>query len=607
MEKYTGQQNEYLKRREKYKKIYKSQKRIINLISNIRILIFVLGFAASAIFFFMKDYRLSGIIFTLTLPIFIFLVIKHGNLKKKNEFTCQLININQESLDRISGKWVDFIDTGQEYVNKEHPYSIDLDIFGKGSVFQWINITNTYLGRERLKKSLLKPCKDIKKIRVRQKAIMELSKKLDWRQHFQAEGRLNIKNVRDPSSLLKWSENIDSLVDRKYIAFIIRLLPIITFMSIIAYFLLPSFPIIIPLGVIFFNLMINFLGYKKVNREFETTSAYRNRIATYQKLLEIIEEEEFESMDLSNMKAKLFNTKGKLASQQINELKELVERMDLRYNAVFHFVINNLVLWDYQNILTLNKWKKESGDLLRSWLQIIAEFEELSSFAIIKYDNPDWEMPQLVKKTYALSALNLGHPLLHKKERICNNLNFSGAGNILVITGSNMSGKSTFLRTVGVNLILAYSGAPVCAQSMECSIMDIYSSMRVNDNLEKSISSFYAELLRIKMIIEAAKKKEPMLFLIDEIFRGTNSKDRHIGAENVIKNLSKAGVMGLLSTHDLELGKLEKEKRFKIKNYHFEESYTEDDKIEFDYKLHPGVSTTSNAIYLMKMIGIEVD
>ncbi|MFW5981179.1 MAG: MutS-related protein [bacterium] len=606
MKNYNDQESKYLERKKNYKKISEKQERSINIISSIRLLVFVSGISFSVALFFMQEYIYSISIVTITLFLFLFLVIKHEGLKKKNEFICHLINVNQVSLDRLSGSWVDFPDTGEEYINEKHPYSIDLDIFGKGSVFQWINTTNTYLGREKLKKTLTNPLNNIKKIRARQKAIIELSKKLDWRQHFQVESILNIEKLRNPSNLLKWSEDINSLIDKKYIVAIIRTLPIITIISLIAFFL-NLIPISVFLILILINIIINFLSYGKINRAFEVTSVFKNRIATYQRLLKKIEEEEFESKYLSDMKFTLINARRNLASVQINELKELVDRMDLRYNALFHFIINSLFLWDYQNIISLNKWKRSSGKLLRNWLNIIAEFEELSSLALVKFDNPEWAMPQLLEKPFVFSSQNLGHPLLHKNERICNNIRFEGAGNILIITGSNMSGKSTLLRTVGINLILAYSGAPVCAQSMECSIMDIYSSMRVNDNLEKSISSFYAELLKIKMIIEAAKKEKPMLFLIDEIFRGTNSKDRHIGAKNVIKNLSRESVMGLVSTHDLELGNLEKVKGLQINNYHFKESYTDDGEMKFNYKLYPGVSTSSNAIYLMKMIGIDVD
>jgi DNA mismatch repair ATPase MutS len=255
-------------------------------------------------------------------------------------------------------------------------------------------------------------------------------------------------------------------------------------------------------------------------------------------------------------------------------------------------------------MIAMEKWKKQSGRNLRNLVTVIGRFEEICSLAIIHYDNPDWCFPQFTDSKQNLAAVKMGHPLLAFDVRVCNDLILKGSGNVLLITGSNMSGKSTLLRTVGVNLALAYAGCSVCAGSFSCSIMNIYTAMRVNDNLEKSISSFYAELLRIKTIIQAAGRSDTILFLLDEIFKGTNSIDRHTGAGVVIKKLSKMGAVGLVSTHDLELSELESEKNFDIENYHFSESYA-NNQIIFDYKLRTGVSKTTNAIYLMRMVGID--
>ena len=204
-----------------------------------------------------------------------------------------------------------------------------------------------------------------------------------------------------------------------------------------------------------------------------------------------------------------------------------------------------------------------------------------------------------------MSAVDLGHPLLSEK-RVYNDVSIKDPSNILLITGSNMSGKSTFLRTIGINLILSYTGAPVCAKAFSASIMEIYTCMRISDNLEESISSFYAELIRIKMIVSASKEGKQIFFLLDEIFKGTNSLDRHTGAKILIKQLQSCGAVGLVSTHDLELGELEKESAEKVKNYHFREYY-KNDEIHFDYKLRPGVSTTRNALYLIKMAGLDIN
>jgi DNA mismatch repair ATPase MutS len=356
-------------------------------------------------------------------------------------------------------------------------------------------------------------------------------------------------------------------------------------------------------GVIFQMVMAR---YKK--RQFRQVmglaSNYKDMIKAYEELTLQVENESFESELLKKTQQKLFSQKKIKASKQIGKLDAIVDWMGLRYSGIYG-VVDSLFFWDFHCVRALEKWKKNSGKTLRNWLEAIAEFEVLSSLALLSYDNPHWSFPEISNERYEFEAKGLGHPLLPVDEMVPNDLSFENEGSILMITGSNMSGKSTMLRTVALNLVLAYLGAPVCAQSLKCSIMNIYTSMRTSDNLEKNISSFYAELLRIKMILEAAKQGERMLFFLDELFKGTNSRDRKIGAETVIKTLTKAKVSGFVSTHDLELADLEADKSINLTNYYFKEHYV-DQKIKFDYKMRAGVSNTSDAIYLMKMIGLDV-
>ena len=276
--------------------------------------------------------------------------------------------------------------------------------------------------------------------------------------------------------------------------------------------------------------------------------------------------------------------------------------MSDRNNAIF-IIINILLLWDYQCMIQFEQWKSTSGSSLKKWIDTIGEFEALSSICNVIYENPNWTMPLISERKNIVKGNNMGHPLLNN--RVCNDISIDNNKSILLITGSNMSGKSTFLRTVGINLILSYIGCSVCADSFECSIMEIFTCMRISDNLENNISSFYAEILRVKLIVESTKNNDNIFFLLDELFKGTNSKDRHAGAEALIRQLGNKGACGLISTHDLELSSLEYEYS-KLKNYHFEEYY-ENNKLKFDYKIRRGVSTTSNAMYLIKMVGIEIE
>lgn len=285
----------------------------------------------------------------------------------------------------------------------------------------------------------------------------------------------------------------------------------------------------------------------------------------------------------------------------------------MRYSALLMFILNALFLWDFHCVAALGKWKDHHGRHMRTWVETIGAFEALSSLAVIRQIHSDWSFPEIDEPAPAeghsqlpltFIAKDMGHPLIASDKRVTNSITIENS--LGVVTGSNMSGKTTLLRTIGINLVLAYAGAPVCAQKLTCSIMNIFTSMRIHDDLNSGVSSFYAELLRIKMIIEYSHTRQPMIFLVDEIFRGTNSLDRIAGAETVLRNLSKDWIIGLISTHDFELCNLENQPGKLIKNYHFTEHYV-DNQLCFDYKLRAGRSQTRNARYLMEMVGIEFD
>ena len=593
----------YQEKLDHYTRTLADQERRSNRLGFMRLLVFVGGFGVATYLVFAQSFQVSIVVALLTLLVFLVLLSRHEAVKEAIQKTQYLIQINRDSLARTEGKWTKFPDDGREYMDAQHPYSIDLDIFGQASLFQWLNTTNTYFGREAFKRTLTIPCTDADEIRQRQRAMAELASEVDWRQELQALGRPLYEKKRDPEKLLAWMEQVEESNTVKPLVF--KVIPAITVLLVLGVLFIPGLNYLWAIIPLLIQAVILRIGLKKMHKIFDTTRRYKEALGAYEGILKLLETTEYASPHLAALRLQLLDQHGRFASPQLKRLSKLVEMSDLRYNAMFYFFINILTLWDYHCFFALQQWKKESGRFLRTWLQTIGEFEALASLALIHYDHPEWTIPELSPEKYVFGSVKMGHPLIADQIRVCNDLQLKGAGNILVITGSNMSGKSTLLRTVGINLVLAYAGAPVCAAKFQCSIMELYSSMRLSDNLEQSISSFYAELLRVKMIIEAAQKHRPMIFLLDEIFRGTNSRDRHMGAKTVLSNLSKEGTMGLVSTHDLELGELEHESGLRIKNYHFNETY-ENGQIKFDYTLKPGVSTTSNAIYLMKMIGIDV-
>jgi DNA mismatch repair ATPase MutS len=348
------------------------------------------------------------------------------------------------------------------------------------------------------------------------------------------------------------------------------------------------------------------VGEKETKHRFFKTEQAVLRLKRYVELMDRIIQEEFTAPFLIKLKGMLVSG-GIPASRQVRNLMTIAEHSNLRYsNALIYFPLNIVFLWDLRTLRRMNRWQKRWGGSVRGWFEATGEIEALSSLAGLCHDNPHWAFPGVREDSPAFLAESLGHPLIPAAERVANDLSLACRGTVFIITGSNMSGKSTLLRTVGINLVLAYAGAPVCAHGMTCSHMRIYSKMQVHDNLEERVSTFYAELKRMKMIIDAAKSGDPLIFLLDEIFRGTNSRDRIIATRTVIRQLHKLNTIGLISTHDLELGSLEKEFPGLISNYHFDDDI-KNGRIHFDFRLKPGISQTANAIALMRMIGIQVE
>lgn len=597
-----GPKEQYEKRRLYYVRRLEKLTLTINRLSNVRLALFLAGCALAVFLYMTHKSSLELGILILTVLSFTALVFWHQALKTKQNYLQVLCEIYNQALKRIAGEWKTFSDTGDDFKDPAHPYSEDLDLFGASSLFQWINTARTFRGREKLKEWLIEPQVEGGVIQKKQVAIKELGINLAWRQRFMAEAGTTKRPLNSPTRIVEWAKTYDAIYLRPGIVILARALPIITLTFVLLYFLTSKVSYWYPLAGFFIQSIILFAG-KQRGKALEAVYAYRDSIKTYEKMLERFEKRTFKSEYLQELKKGLIDRDGKKAFEQIRKLSGLAERISNRGNSMF-LVINIFTLWDIQCMIALEAWKEKSGRFLGRWVDTIAELEGLASLAIIHFDHQDWVLPEFVSENLGIVAVSLGHPLLANSTS--NDLSIEKRSGILLITGSNMSGKSTLLRTVGINLVLAYAGAPVCAKSFSCSRMQIYSCMRVSDNLGENISSFYAELLRIKQIVSASKIEKKIFFLLDEIFKGTNSQDRHAGAKVLIRQLSKAGAMGMVSTHDLELGELERESERRIRNYHFREFY-KNDEIHFDYKLRPGISTTRNAMYLIKMAGIDVD
>jgi ABC-type multidrug transport system fused ATPase/permease subunit len=593
----------YQKRIEQFSSEIKSAEKTYNRISLMRLFASIAAASGLVLNFYFDAAVFGNIVFSAGLFIFIALVILHIRVIERKQYLQRMLLINKDSYARTTGEWIEFPDAGEEYSDLDHPYSRDLDVFGKASLFQLINATNTPHGRMLLAATLKKPYKPHREIIRMQDAVTELAEKIEWRQRFQAEGmRFDNKNS---SSLPDFSRE-DAVFSSKKMIYLIRALPMVLAGTITASVLISSFPAVIPAALVILQMFIIAVTFRKTNAAVRHLLKFREMIKVYNGLIRLIEQEQFSSEYITDLKNRLLNKNNKTASSAIQRLETLTDLISIRA-SIIHFPVNILTMIDLQCIISFGKWYDESGILFGRWIDAVAHMETAASLSLLKYDNPHWCMPVINDATdgYVIAASAIAHPLIVSDSSVANDFVSDKKGRINIITGSNMSGKSTFLRTVALNLVLAYAGAPVCARKMECSIMKIYTSMRIIDNIGKHVSSFYAELLRIKMIIDESKNKEKIFFALDELFRGTNSRDRILGARAVIKNLSSENVAGMISTHDLELTELAKDDTADIKNYHFRETY-EHDGILFDYKIYDGVSTTSDAVYLMKKAGINI-
>ncbi len=574
--------------------------RVSNGVSWLRLIFFLL---AAGVFFYGLYGPFAGIEY-LSLPpaaVFVALVIKHKRLQEEIDFLNKLVKINTKAVLRLEWKWTSFPERGDHYVDLTHPYSSDLNIFGQGSLFQYVDATTSFRGERLLADMLSRPAL-AEEIEQRQEAISELSSRLDFRQNFQASGMEGLFKKQDPQDVLSWAEeNVHR--SGKWPSAILYL-PLLTLVMFILALL--GLVIYLPAGILLgIQIIVALPGERKAQERFAKTDKAVQRLKRYEKLMQWVEQEDFKAPFLISQKERLFSQEQP-ASHHLKKIVHIADRNNLRFsNGMIYLILKYAVLWDLWTLKMLDDWQFSYGKSVRSWFEAVGEVEALSSLAGLCHDNRHWVFPTVWTGAPGLQAEDLGHPLIYPGERVGNHISLSGPGRFFIITGSNMSGKSTLLRTVGINLVLAYAGAPVCAAKLDCAMMQIYSKMQIHDNLEERVSTFYGELKRIKMILDAAQSGAPLLILLDEIFRGTNPRDRIFATRNIISQLQKLNVIGLLTTHDHELAELEKEYSDSISNYHFTDE-VRNGELYFDYKIKPGIARSGNAGTLMKMIGIEV-
>ena len=557
---------------------------------------------------------LLGTIHWLALSVFILiflggfyrLMIWHTQMLKDAKHLERLAEINTEENKVLEHDYSVF-PSGENYLDVDHPNALDLDLFGDYSFFQYCCRATTVIGRDRIADYLSKPA-PLEEITSRQEAIDELRDMLEWRQHFRAYGSEVKDDPKHIRMLNDWLHDEDMVRGNKWLKLAYLFAPVWFLICIVIWIFYVPWQVFLLLWLIPPGIILS-KTKEKVDRIHLRTTYADEMLSRYARLLKHIEGQQFISKKLTGLKGPLLPD-GEPASNHIQQLSYIISQLNLRYN-VFAIFFNVIVLWDLRWVFRLENWKAQQRDNLPVWFEALCEFETLASFANLWYNNPDWILPQ-VKESTQLEAIELGHPLIHRDTRICNDLSMPIRGHIKLVTGSNMAGKSTFLRTVGLNIVLAQTGSPVCAEKMELPPMQVYTSMRTVDALHESTSSFYAELKRLKVIIEAVKKagqpdnsELPVFFLLDEILKGTNSVDRHTGSKALVQQLIHLKGGGLIATHDLELGSLEATSNGAIENLCMEVE-VKDGELDFDYKLKKGVSKSFNATLLMRRMGIDV-
>jgi len=530
--------------------------------------------------------------------VFFFLVKKHIQTERKQKETAIRKKLAEDELLALDDKFSQF-KNGNEFSDPDHFYSFDLDLFGKGSLFQFLNRTVSIGGREKLAGWLSSPDLTGKTIGEKQKAIRELSENNEWRMKFRVAGLFFEEDEPLHKEMLDWSAKGLQLPKASLIKTWLWLVPLLTFAALVPAIIGFSKLFVWSMVVFQWSLLVYFR--KEVSFYFQYFGRKTALLDKYLSVLKIIETSDFKAENLAGLKQK--TTSPEPAGRIVSGLKTWVDRFEYRQNIIVMFLLNSLLLWDIRCMFHLWRWHNKNHSKLASWLDVIAEFDAFVSLANYAANQSQFVYPEVVENDFVYSAKELGHPLLESRKRICNDFEIRDWSKVMIITGANMAGKSTFLRTVGINLVLSCAGAPVCAAKMKFTPVLLYTNMRTTDSLQKEESYFFAELKRIKRVLDLLEQGIPVFVILDEMLKGTNSVDKLNGSKALVEKLTQLKSVSLVATHDLKLSEMEHELPGKVVNRCFEIRIVNDEMI-FDYKLSEGITQTMNATFLMRKMGI---
>ncbi|QWX84002.1 DNA mismatch repair protein MutS [Cellulophaga sp. HaHaR_3_176] len=559
--------------------------------SMIRLVVFLA--AGVAIFFVRDSANMILSVIGAAIVLFLFLVSRHSNLQYKRDKLLAQIKINETEIKVLKRDFHDLSD-GEEHKKPIHYFSQDIDLFGKGSFYQYANRTVLPQGSENLAHLFTE--NTIHDIAEKQEAINELAALVDWRQEFSAIGSL-VQTETAYTAILKWLQNY-----KRFLSKPLKIVPIvftsISILAFIGFFIIPlSFFVI--LLVFIAGLAITGIYVKKINQLSFDTGKIQTTFQQYQKLILEIENIEFKSDLLKQKREAILNTNEK-TSEVLHEFSRILGALDQRNNMIFGLIGNGFFLWDIYQSYKIEDWISKHSTKVEGWFSTIAFFDAYNSLANFKYNHPSYVFPKITENMSVLKSIGAGHPLLNPEKSVLNDIDIDSE-EFFIITGANMAGKSTFLRTVSLQIVMANMGLPVCAKNVEYNPIKLITSMRTTDSLTDDESYFFSELKRLRFIVDEIKT-DRYFIVLDEILKGTNSTDKAIGSRKFVEKLIGSKATGIIATHDLSLCEAANDLP-QVKNHYFDAEII-DDELHFDYKFKDGICQNMNASFLLKKMQI---
>lgn len=573
----------------------------INRISLLRVLLFVAGFAGLILFYRSGTWAVVLTVCCTFLPFFILVKVHNRLYFRKEQLETQL-KLNQDELKGLEGDYSVF-DEGREFIDAGHPYSYDLDLFGRKSLFQALGRTCTHIGKQTLATWMQHHLTEKTAIETRQESIRDMSRRMEFREAFRVTGSINRGADSDEEEISRWSQTPSVLQHLWWVKLCLWAVPGINI-------LLLALGLLHILSLSWFGMMFTvfvILSFGLIQRVTLIQESYGKKLKTlnrYAKLITLAKGETWQAPALRELTDKL-DIDGHSPAEALTQLSKELDRLDLRNNQLLYVILEGSMFFQLHQIVRIERWKARYGKYLMGWLEAVGELDALCSLGTFAYNHPAYTYPTITNQPFCFLARNMGHPLMPEAQCVKNDATIPSRPYFLIITGANMAGKSTYLRTIGVNYLLACMGCPVCCESLTLYPAHLITSLRTTDSLSDNESYFFAELKRLKRIIDLLDEGQELFIILDEILKGTNSADKQKGSLDLIRQFMRLKADGIIATHDLLLGTLADQFPEYIRNYCFEADI-KDNELTFSYRLREGVAQNMNACFLMRKMGITI-